>query len=52
MGSNSVWGVKSDGVVSVRMGITSDNPAGKEWVTVDGEPMKQVKHTKERKKLT
>ena len=42
MGSNSVWGVKSDGGVIVRMGICSETPLGKDWVTVDGEPMKQV----------
>ncbi len=42
VGSNSVWGVKSDGVVSVRMGVAEDTPLGKEWVTVDGEPMRHV----------
>lgn len=42
VGSNSVWGVKSDGGVIVRMGIGPDTPLGKEWVTVDGEPMRQV----------
>ena len=42
MGSNAVWGVKNDGGVIVRMGIGSDTPMGKQWVTVDGEPMRQV----------
>ena len=42
VGSNSVWGIKSDGVVIVRMGVADDTPLGKEWVTVDGEPMRHV----------
>ena len=43
VGTTQVWGVKSDGGVSVRMGITADSPAGQEWVTVDGEPMRCVR---------
>ena len=42
MGTNSLWGVNSEGRVVVRLGISPDNPAGREWATVDGEPMKQV----------
>ena len=42
MGANQVWGVKADGGVSVRIGITGESPAGQEWVTVDGEPMRCV----------
>ena len=43
VGTTQVWGVKGDGGVSVRMGITGDSPAGQEWVTVDGEPMRCVR---------
>jgi hypothetical protein len=43
VGGNSIWGVKSDGTVSVRMGVTNETPVGQEWITVDGEPMKQVR---------
>jgi hypothetical protein len=42
VGTNSLWGVNSEGRVVVRLGISADTPAGREWVTVDGEPMKQV----------
>ena len=45
VGTTQVWGVKSDGGVSVRMGISSDSPAGSEWVTVDGEPMRCVRQS-------
>lgn len=42
VGTNCLWGVNSEGRVVVRLGISPDTPAGREWVTVDGEPMKQV----------
>ena len=44
VGTTQVWGVKGDGGVSVRMGISGDSPAGQEWVTVDGDPMRCVRH--------
>ena len=43
VGTTQVWGVKGDGGVSVRMGISGDSPAGQEWVTVDGDPMRCVR---------
>jgi hypothetical protein len=43
VGLNSVWGVNADAQVNVRLGIAEDTPLGKEWATVDGEPMKQVR---------
>ncbi len=42
VGSNAAWGVKGDGTVSVRIGITNASPQGQEWITVDGEPMRHV----------
>jgi len=42
VGTNCLWGVNSEGRVVVRLGLSQDTPAGREWVTVDGEPMKQV----------
>ncbi len=42
VGTNCLWGVNSEGRVVVRLGISQDTPAGREWVTVDGEPMKQA----------
>lgn len=42
VGTTSVWCVKADGVVNARIGIGPDSPCGKEWATVDGEPMKHI----------
>ena len=43
VGTNCLWGVNAEGRVVVRLGISADTPAGREWVTVDAEPMKQVR---------
>ena len=43
-----MWGVNSDGRLIMRRGISEDTPMGKDWATVDAEPMKHVsfpKHT-------
>ena len=42
VGSNSVWGVKSDNSIIVRMGITPESPTGSSWAAVDGDKMRQV----------
>ena len=37
-----MWGVNSDGRLIMRRGISEDTPMGKDWATVDAEPMKHV----------
>ena len=45
MGDNSMWGVNTDGRLIMRRGISEDTPMGKDWATVDAEPMKHVSCT-------
>ena len=42
VGSNSVWAVKSDNSIIVRIGITPDSPMGSSWAAVDGDKMRQA----------
>ena len=42
VGTNSVWGVNSANVVMARIGISAETPTGREWATVDAEPMRMV----------
>ncbi len=42
MGSNSVWAVKSDNTIIVRLGISAESPMGSSWAAVDGDKMRQV----------
>lgn len=42
VGRNSVWGVRHDGSVMVRVDIEETEPFGKEWFIIDGQPMTQV----------
>ena len=42
VGDTSMWGVNSDGRLIMRRGISEDTPMGKDWATVDAEPMKHV----------
>ena len=40
-----MWGVNNDGRLIMRRGISEDSPMGKDWATVDAEPMKHVSCT-------
>ena len=42
VGTTSVWGVNWDGRVVARVGISEDSPSGREWATVDSEPLIHV----------
>ena len=42
MGTTSVWAVNWDGRVVARVGISDDSPTGREWATVDSEPLIHV----------
>ena len=42
VGENAIWGVSADGRLVVRRGIAEDSPMGKDWATIDAEPMKNV----------
>ena len=42
VGTTSVWGVNWDGRVVARVGISEDSPTGREWATVDSEPLIHV----------
>ena len=43
VGENSLWGVNGEGRLIMRRGISEDTPMGKDWATVDAEPMKHVR---------
>ena len=34
--------------MNARLGVSPESPMGKEWVTVDGEPMRNVRNIKSR----
>lgn len=42
VGTSCIWGVNADGRVMVRRGVEENSPLGKDWSTVDAEPMKHV----------
>jgi len=42
VGTTSVWGVNYDGRVVARVGIGDDSPTGREWATVDSEPLQHI----------
>ena len=46
VGTTSVWGVNWDGRVVARVGISEDSPTGREWATVDSEPLIHVLYTR------
>ena len=39
---NCIWGVNNEGRVIVRRGISDESPMGRDWSTVDADPMKWV----------
>jgi len=42
VGTTSVWAVNCDGRVVARVGISEDSPTGREWATIDSEPLIHV----------
>lgn len=39
---HGVWGVKTDGMISYRKGVTDQNPMGESWMTMDGINMRKI----------
>ena len=37
-----VWGIRNDGMVTYRKGITGKNPMGESWMAVDGRNIRKI----------